>query len=257
MDDTTAANRGAHDNIISHGTLSTGSYIHTHWHEIVHNLDLLTHTELYKFSPFTFLTWQNVPSFPTQLLFTYGRDWERGYHSTTLQCQYSPRTQCMKQMSSTPLLSPYYAQSLLSPAILFIQGYLSRQAHLSTHKHLHLQNAAMSHRSALAWAQIHVHHSPDIIDNGDWISFLQILTCRPESKLPLSNQVDGDWNLSLPNDDTLVLILNQHVPVHVVSKSPNMRRVFIGGLQFVCVCVLQGEVLGKSKLQINILEGQY
>jgi len=47
MDDTTAANRGAHDNIISHGTLSTGSYIHTHWHEIVHNLDFCSPTRKY------------------------------------------------------------------------------------------------------------------------------------------------------------------------------------------------------------------
>lgn len=190
MDDTTAANRGAHDNVISHGTLSTGSYIHTHWHEILGFL--LTHTEIYKISPLMFLTWQNVTSSPTQL-FVHIRE-RLGtrlpqYH--TLQCQYSPWTQCMKQMSSTPLLSPYYAQSLLSPTILFIQGYLSWQAHLSTHKHLHLQNAAMSHRSALAWTQIHVHHSPDINDNGDWISLLQILTCRPECKHPLSNYVDG------------------------------------------------------------------
>lgn len=151
MDDTTAANRGAHDNIISHGTLSTGSYIHTHWHEIVHNLDFCSPTRNYISSFHSRFSRDKMSqAFPPNFLFTYRRDWERGYHSTTLQCQYSPRTQCMKQMSSTPLLSPYYAQSLLSPAILFIQGYLSRQAHLSTHKHLHLQNAAMSHRSALA-----------------------------------------------------------------------------------------------------------
>jgi len=34
----------------------------------------------------------------------------------------------------------------------------------------------------------------------------------------------------LPDDDTLVLELNQHVAVHVVCESPHMRRILVRGL---------------------------
>ena len=31
----------------------------------------------------------------------------------------------------------------------------------------------------------------------------------------------------IPDDDTLVLVLNQHVPVHIVRQRPNMGRVLV------------------------------
>ena len=55
-----------------------------------------------------------------------------------------------------------------------------------------------------------------------------------------------------PDDHTLVLTLNQHIPVHVVGQSPNMGRILIGSLQFATGTEAQ---IGHSALR-HMLQSQ-
>ena len=57
---------------------------------------------------------------------------------------------------------------------------------------------------------------------------------------------------TLPDDDTLILQLNQHVAIHVIRKGPHMWRILIGCLHTTYGKVsLLGQHIPYGKVSLN------